>query len=111
MFIETGSEHRPALQRSAMFRAMVLKMGFVSLRWSEGVSLEFRACYKHFVPTGRGTRQKNLAQKTRSCRFASQIILQQLRSYLSPQDSAPALNSPALKNNLRNLRIIFLAHP
>jgi hypothetical protein len=32
-----------------------------------------RAFYKHFVPMGRGKCLENLAKKTRSCRFASQI--------------------------------------
>ena len=56
MFIDTRMISRLALQRSAMFPAMNMRMGYVSLLRSEENLFEL-VFSKHFVPMGRGAVQ------------------------------------------------------
>jgi hypothetical protein len=63
MFIEIGCEFAPALQRSAMFPAMVRRAS-VSLRWSEEESFEAPRSINIMSLRDGGTRVgKNLARK------------------------------------------------
>jgi hypothetical protein len=61
MFIDSTMNPRPALQRSAMFPALVRERpAYVSLLWSEEEFSGGRVFYKHYVPTGRGKLQRKI---------------------------------------------------
>src|SRR5688500_18057326 len=69
MFIETGCDPRTALQRSAMFPAMVRNTCISFAPLERGAVLWILACFKYFVPTGRGTQLDLAKKKTRSWTF------------------------------------------
>ena len=52
MSIDPNTNPTPALQRSAMFSAMVHDTTLRSLRWIEEKAFGSHAFYKHYVPTG-----------------------------------------------------------
>jgi hypothetical protein len=54
MFIDRAMNPRPALQRSAMFPAMVRETGLRFAPLERGGTFSGRTFYKHYIPTGRG---------------------------------------------------------
>src|SRR5688572_21131106 len=63
MFIGRAINPGPALQRSAMFPAMVRETSLRFAPLERGGVFWGCAFYKHFVPTGRGTIVGNLVRK------------------------------------------------